>query len=328
MPADGSTAPPVPGRAVIPFAALTPGACDVVAETAEAAMEVFAAWHIPLPKQERLRQAIGLLRKVAAAGSWGASQADLAQVAAALSVGGDFILIAQCLRGDPVVAISEEIHTALGSGLAAVSRVGGYDVQSQYWFGMLLARAGLRPRVPRAGERRPDFIVAADTIDFGIEHKRPQSARSAPDALDTAAGQLRDYGAKHRTPGVIVMNLSDALGVQHLAGTPLRTPSVERQLVSKLFQAQADSLDRRAQTYRRSNKYDRIVGLICYARALLWVEQPVGLVPIFTAWVVTYIMERGCYGLVQDSVRRLFRSLKSTIEEFGDGPVRQLPKRG
>src|SRR5207253_11337388 len=65
---------------------------------------------------------------------------------------------------------------------------------------------------------------------------RPQSARSAPDALDTAAGQLRDYGAKHRTPGVIVMNLSDALGVQHLAGTPLRTPSVERQLVSKLFQ--------------------------------------------------------------------------------------------
>jgi hypothetical protein len=322
-----STSPPVVGRAVIPFAALTPGACAVIADTADEAMQLFAAWHIPLPKQERLRQAIGLLRKVAAAGSWGTTEPELARVGAALFVVGDFILIAQSLRGDPVDAISEEISTALGSGLATVSQVGGYDVQTQYWFGMLLARAGLLPRVPRAGERRPDFVITADTVDFGTEHKRPQSARSAPDALDAAAGQLRDYGDKHHTPGVIVMDLSNAVGVQHLAGTPLPTPVRERYLIGTLVEAQADRLDRRAQTYRQSNKYDRIVGLICYARALLWKEQPVGLVPTFTAWVVTYVMERGCYGLIQGPVRSLFRSLKSTIEEFGDRSVRQLSTR-
>src|SRR6266496_2604979 len=312
----------VVGRAVIPFAALTPGACDVVAQTAQEAMDVFAAWHIPLPKQARLREAVALLRRVAAAGSWGTTQAELAQVAAALTVAGDFILIAQCLRGDPIDAISDEIRTALGEGLAAVGRVGGYDVSSQYWFGMLLARAGLRPRVPRAGERRPDFVINADEIDFGVEHKRPESAHSAPDALDTAAGQLRDYGDKHHTPGVIVMDLSDAVGAQHTASIRLPTPTAMRGIIATAFQTQADRLDRRAQTYRRSNKYDRIVGLIFYTRALLWLEQPVGLVPTFTAWVVTYIMERGCHGIIQDSVRHLFRSLKTTIEEFGDSPVR------
>jgi hypothetical protein len=323
---EGQSPSPAVGRAVIPFAALTPGACDVVADTADEAMDVFAAWDIPLPKQERLRQAVRLLRKVAAARSWGTTEAERARVAAALSVAGDFILIAQCLRGDPVAAISEEIRTALGQGLAALAQGGGHsDLQSQYWFGMLLARAGLRPRVPRAGERRPDFVVGADTMDFGVEHKRPRTEHSAPGALDKAAGQLRDYGDVHHTPGVIVMNLSDAVGVQRLAGTPLQTPGVERHLIGELFQAQADRLDWRAQTNRLSDKYDRIVGIICYARALLWPEQPAGLVPTFTAWVVTYIMERGCHGIIQDSVRRLFRSLKNTIEEFGDAPVRQLP---
>jgi len=121
-----------------------------------------------------------------------------------------------------------------------------------------------------------------------------------------------------------VIDLSDALGVQTLAGVQLPEGNAVRQIVANTFLPQADRLDRRATTYRRSDKYDRIVGLVCYARALLWQEQSIGSVPTFTAWVTTYVLERGCHGIIQDSVHRLFSSLKSTITEFGDLPVRQL----
>ncbi len=142
--AEGQPSAPVVGRAVIPFVALTPGACDLVAETTEQAMDVFARWSIPPPKQARLRGAVVLLRKVAATASWGTTRAELATAAAALAI----------------------------------------------------------------------------------------------------------------------------------------------------------------------------------------VGEPGGLVPTFTAWVTTYVMERGCNGIIQESVHGLFRSLKSAIQEFGDLPIRQLsPKR-
>lgn len=313
------------GRAVIPFAELTPAACEIVAETVEQAMVVFAAWNIPLPKQTGLRQAVAVLRRIAAQASWGTTRADLAAIAPALTLAGDFILIAQSLGGQPVAAISDEIGTALGDSLGAIARVGGYELHSQYWFGMVLARAGLRPRVPRPGERRPDFVVATDGIDFGLEHKRPKSAESAEGAMDKAAAQLRDYDAKHNTPSVIVLDLSNAVGAQHVAG--VRLPAVRGDVhrhIGDSLQEQAARLDRRTQTFNLSKKYDRVVGLVCYARVLLWIEKPIGLVPTFTAWVVTYVSARGCGGIIQDSVHRLFGALKGTIQEFGDAPVYQL----
>jgi len=316
---------PAVGRAVIPFADLTPAACEYVADTVEQAMGVFAAWDIPLPRQQGLREAVVMLREVASAGAWGTIPADLARLTPALTLAGDFILIAQCLGNDPVVAISNEMRPALGEGLATIAKVGGYDIHSQYWFGMLLARAGLRPRVPRAGERRPDFVVAADGIDFGVEHKRPQSERSAPRALDAAAGQLRDYGSRHHTPGVIVMDLSAAIGTHHLAGARVASADGElRTLIGRDLQGQAGHLDRRVSTYTRSDKYERIVGLICYVRTILWIEQRSGLVPTVTAWVTTDVMEGGCHGLIQDTVQRLFHALKGTIQEFGDSPLLQM----
>jgi len=313
------------GRHVIPFAELTPAACEIVAETVEQAMVVFAAWNIPLPKQTGLRQAVAVLRRIAAQGSWGTTRAELAAITPALTLAGDFILVAQSLSREPVATISDEIGTALGESLGAIAKVGGYELHSQYWFGMVLARAGLRPRVPRPGERRPDFVVATDGIDFGLEHKRPKSAQSAEGAMDKAAAQLRDYDRKHNTPGLIVLDLSNAVGTQHLAG--VRLPVVRGHVhthIGESLQEQAARLDQRTQTFNLSNKYDRMVGLVCYSRALLWIEKPIGLVPTITAWVVTYVSARGCAGIIQDSVHRLFGALKRTIQEFGDAPVHPL----
>ena len=313
------------GRAVIPFAELTPAACEIVAETVEKAMVVCAAWNVPVPKQTGLRQAVAALRRIVAQGTWGTSQADLTMITPALILAGDFILVAQSLSGEPVAAISDEIGAALGDSLAAIAGVGGYELHSQYWFGMVLARAGLRPRVPRPGERRPDFVVATDGIDFGLEHKRPKSAQSAESSMDKAAAQLRDYDRKHNMPGVIVLDLSSAVGTQHLAG--IRLPGVHgdaHRHIGDSLQEQAARFDRRIHTFNLSNKYDRIVGFVCYARTILWIEKPIGLVPTVTAWVVTYVSERGCGGIIQDSAHRLFGALKKTIQEFGDTPAYPL----
>lgn len=324
MTENADSLPPRVGRDVVPFAALTPGACGIVADVAAQAMAAFAAQGIPVPKQVQLRQAIATLRRIASTRSWGTSTSALATSGAALSVAGDLILIAQCLRGDPIKAVADEMGEALTAALPTLARVGGYDLQSQYWFGMVLARAGLRPRIPVLNERRPDFVISADTFEFGVEHKRPQSWRSARRALDTAARQLRDYGRKHHSPGLIVLDLSDAMGLPHLVGERIPADDALRHNIGSVLQHRADLLDERVVAHRHASKYARIVGLICYARALAWHEQVVGLVPTFTVWVATYVMDHGSYGIAESTVRRAFSSVKRTIQEFADGPIRQI----
>ncbi len=176
------------------------------------------------------------------------------------------------------------------------------EFQTQYWFGMLLAQAGLHPMVPDltfAG-RRPDFIVDLQGLRCGVEVKRPQSFRSARRALDRAASQLRDFGQ----PGLIALDLSDCLGGESLSVAALNSAIPIQKLIEPDFIHHSRLLGRRPVTYNQSNKYARIFMLACYARVVGWrrpdLSQPEG-----SFFLYPEVYPDACEGLILDYSRRM-----------------------
>lgn len=306
---------------VIPFAKLTPEACHHIADAAREAIRVFETWDLHLPETSRLRMSASHLAAVACAGNFGSTEEELYITAQALHTAIDFFQVAQHIDSERSDAVAAELVRALRGTLDARTKDSNpYDIQTQFWFGVLLAKAGLKPRVPPSlPGAKPDFQIEFDTLEIAVEVKRPQNFASARRALDTAAGQLRDFGK----PGMIALDISECFGAAQLIVGAKRAREPAAELVKSLFRPSVARLVKHVRSYDRSDKYNRIVCLGVWARIVSWhkdLDEPNATV---FAWFESF--PTACAGLLADSSRRLASVLHDGVEELtGDNLKRYL----
>jgi hypothetical protein len=281
---------------VVPFHRFSPSNCAYVADRGRAALELFARWGVQRTMRSRLATAVARLDSVVKVDSYGTTNAALGETLRAINTCLDFFQVGGTFPADPLAEIASELAIALRTSAPGVTPYASPDEYlSQMWVGTALALGNVEPRILPASVRgkRPDYIVDAAGLDVAVEVKRPQSFHSAPDALDRAADQLRGFGR----PGVICLDLSQCLGVQRWTETILPVGPLVERLVWKEFKFHAARLDRRVRTYRRSDKFSRVIALLAYARLTHWRQgqplQPDGGFP-----VLLQTFERACSGLV------------------------------
>lgn len=165
----------------------------------------------------------------------------------------------------------------------------------------------------------PDYIVAVDTLDCAVEVKRPESAHSAPSAMDKAASQIRDFGK----PGFIALDLTDACFEPDWASSFMDEPGLLLDVVKPRFDQLATQLDRRVQGYNLSNKYTRVFGLAAFVRLHYW-EKP-DLTQPKARYLMSITSFRGAYsGLIFPQAEKFKRIFFEGAQEVAGGEVRKL----
>ena len=303
--------------ALIPFSGLTPSACTALAAAIDDAIETLGKWDLPTGINTRLLKAKRRLLKVAARGSYGATPDELYETANAILVAHDFYVISRTLRGDRANPIAEELKVALGGPLCEIEtkNKNPFDIQSQFWFGTVLAYSGLHPTVPDSKETRPDFLISLGTLVCGVELKRPKSRGAASRALSSAASQLHKYGK----PGVIVLDLAQCIRADDLILHRGSSPSA-RQLAEERFYPLVDELIEGVNDYSRSDKFKRIVVLAMYARFFNWTpdgkkDSDMGF------FFKSTVMPEACVGLVVDESHRIQELIARGFERISGNPV-------
>ena len=146
--------------AVLPFSRLSPSACAALAAAIDDALEIFDRWQLPIGMSTRLLKARSRLLKVSNQSSYGENSDELYETAKAILLANEFYLISRTLKEDRAEPIAEELEVALGGTLNEIEakKKTAFDIQSQFWFGTVLAYSGLHPAIPDSKRRRPDFI--------------------------------------------------------------------------------------------------------------------------------------------------------------------------
>jgi hypothetical protein len=312
-----------PPRLVIPFPEISPGGCDIIADTLEDAIKIFETWELPVRVTTRLREACAELRLISVRGTFGQDDLELHRAVKALTLATDFYQIAQSLGDRPIEALVSELATAFRGTLDERTKDrSAYQMQSQLWFGLLLARAGLRPAIPPATGVRPDFVIRRGTLHVGVEVKRPAKVRSAWPAVEDAARQLRNYGQ----PGIIVIDLSDALGFDNLTVAAINAPDPPESLVEPHFLDNARDLTDRVRhqfVTKPKGKFSRVIGLVVFARLFAWhrsdMSRPSGCV----FFRIPFFPE-ACAGLIPDISDSIREALLRGMESLGGQPPRRL----
>jgi hypothetical protein len=271
----------------------------------------------PLPR------AIALLRQTAERGTWGTLE-QRHDVALALAQVGEWHAIGLTLNGEPVPQIQEELAAAIRTG--AISRE-AEEARTQFWFGMLLARSGLRPGVPapfqggsKDARRRPDFLGFADGEEVAFEVKRPESPRSAKRAIESGARQIRDFGNRL---GFIAVDLSLVLDVEQYVTNLYASPALPDQLLSRAFVEATRHLDHRVRGYNAAGKFSRILGLLCYTRVYFWHHSEPDL-PQGTILINTSLYEKTCGGIMYRTAKRIRDLLLSGLGAVSGTPTRRI----
>jgi hypothetical protein len=256
------------------------------------------------------------MRAVAECGSYGATAAEWADTARALTAVADWVQIANSLTAQPVVQIAQELSIAIGSGADARK---ADDVLTQFWFGAMLARSGLRPAVPPAAGRRPDFVIRADDMPLSVEVKRPESVHSAMRAIKSATSQIRDYGK----PGFIALDLSPALDTDSLIMKCFFDHASAIEQFRPVFLHHSRQISDRIRGYRCEGKFSRILGLLMYARVYAWHHSNTSS-PQMSVFVEAPVFPGACGGLIRDTAERVKAALRRGLEELAGGPVLDL----
>jgi hypothetical protein len=286
--------------AVLPFSRLSPSACSALAAAIDDALEIFDRWQLPTGMSTRLLKARSRLVKVVDQNSYGKNSVELYETAKAILLANEFYLISRTLKEDRAEPIAEELDVALGGALREIEskKKRAFDIQSQFWFGTVLAYSGLHPAVPDGKKRRPDFIISVGSLSCGVEVKRPKSQESAWRNVASAASQLRSYGL----PGVIAVDLSQCVGADELV---LHRGAVSaRQIVKHRFYPLVNQLTEAVRNYSQSDKFDRILLLKTYARFFNWTlgeEEDADMGFFFRSTV----FPNACSGLVTDQSERI-----------------------
>lgn len=299
--------------ALIPFTRLSPPACVALAAAIDDALEVFGKWQLPTGMNTRLLKARSRLQKVANQGSYGATPDELYETAKAIVLANDFYLISRTLKEDRADPIAEELNVALGGTLSEIEtkKKNAFDIQSQFWFGTVLAYSGLHPAVPDIKKRRPDFVISVGSLSCGVEIKRPKSQVSALRALSSAASQLHEYGL----PGVIVLDLSQCVNAD---GLILHKDIVSaRRTVQHRFYPLVNELTKAASSYSHSDKFNRIMLLKMYARFFNWTpgkKEDADMGYFFKS----IPFPKACSGLVTDQCERIQSLMSRGFERIGN----------
>ena len=200
--------PPPPERIPTP---------ERMAELADRLREAIAAiekWGISLDPVSRLKETEHLLRDVAAAGSFPASHDGLVEVAHAARDAQEFSDISGMLPEKPLhpVATALKNATQVESSEDEWSEIGGapFQFQSELWVGAMLSCAADFLAVPLQ-RGWPDYIVTEGNMKYGVEVKRPRSARRVRRLASKGAKQLL-VPIENYHGGALVMDLTDCLG--------------------------------------------------------------------------------------------------------------------
>jgi hypothetical protein len=262
-----------------------------------------------------LRAAITHLDAVAKRKSYGHTETELAATAAALETVTDWVLITQSLTEKPVAAIAQELGWALESGTTTAEAA---SLVTQFWFGVLLARSGLRPAVPPAGARRPDFVIQVGT-PIAVEVKRPQTLKGVMRNIKEAARQIRDYGQ----PGFVAADLSLALGTHLLAASFYDSPRTAADMFGPVFVQHARAISDRVHGYKAAGKFGRVLGLLLYARVHAWHRSDPSS-PLMSIFVESPVFPSACAGLMVHVSERVRVALRAGVSELAQGNVRAL----
>lgn len=302
--------------AIIPFSRLSPSACSALAAAIDDALEIFGKWQLPTGMSTRLLKAKNCLLRVANQGSYGENPDELYETAKAIVLANEFYLISRTLKEDRAEPIAEELDIALGGTLSEIEtkKKNAFDIQSQFWFGTVLAYSGLHPAVPDSRKRRPDFLISVGSLSCGVEIKRPKSQASAWRALSSAASQLRAYGL----PGVIAIDLSQCINADEFI---LHKGAVSaRQIVQHRFYPLVNQLTEAVRNYSRSEKFDRILLLKMYVRFFNWTldEKEDADMGFFFKSIV---LPKACGGLVTDQSERIQNLMVRGFERISGNPL-------
>lgn len=286
-------------------------------ENADAALEFFAQWQLGRATVNRLREARSVLQDVVCKNSFGDSGPDKFETAKAIQTVDDFFQIASVLGPTRVDGIAGELAPAFAGALREIDRSAApYETQSQFWLATIFARAGIVPMLLAAEVgHRPDYVVSVDTIYYAIEVKRPHSWHSAPDALDRAAAQIRSV----ELPGAVILDVSACVGADRLLsqtadGSPWMPRDIENEIEDN-----AQQLFRRAMTYRRSNKYDRVALVLLFARIGTWAHWARhGL--NWALFLNGQNFSSACAGLIATNTIRLREALVRGFRTYSDVP--------
>lgn len=233
----------------------------------------------------------------------------------AIATATDFYQIAGVMPRVMPEHIGRDLSMALGGDVG--SRVPDKFL-SQYLVGLMIARGGLSPGVPKekANRATPDFQVTVDTVECAIEVKRPESEHSAIGTMDKAAGQLRGYGK----PGFIAMDLTDLFFTPDMAVAFMDDPGLLYNVVNPRFDAFTTRLERRPPNYTLSDKYSRILGMATFVRLHFW-EKPDLSQPKGRYLMSLTTFSRACNGLVMNHAEKLKRIIFSGAKEVAGGGV-------
>lgn len=302
--------------ALIPFTGLSPSACSALVCAIDDAIEVFRKWEIPVGRRTRLLEARRRLVKIAAQGSYGATPEELYKTAKAILIANDFYGISRTMTAGRAAPIAEELRVALRGPLSEIDTKNNnaFDIQSQFWFGTVLAYSGLHPAVLDSKQTRPDYLINVDTLLCGVEIKHPNSPSSAWGALSSAASQLHKFGK----PGVIVLDLTQCIKADELIlhnGLPSA-----RQIAGGRFFPLVDQLTERAIAYSHSDKFKRILVLQMYARFFNWTlggrkDTDMGF------YFESIPLPEACGGLVTDQSKRIQSMIARGFQRISGNPL-------
>jgi hypothetical protein len=317
-PADFRDAPAAgargPTRFVLPVAGdgpFRPESCGRMAEDLEYAIARFAKWNLPIKEKGRLKRAVSVLRRVAERGRFGADPEQLQLIANAVMVAGDFSAVAYFLNDGEIQVVFEELVGAMGGSLAETGKQTAYDLQSQFWFSTILARAKLRVTAPHVEHgRRPDFVFTFEELEHSAEVKRPKTLHSAVALIESAADQIRQYGA----PGIIVVDIAQCLNTRDFILSLLDRREEAIKLIDERFRAVTEELDRGVR-YGDCDRYGHVVAMIAHCKYPYWCDRS-NLTMRF-AWRFGFPSYRRAYGgVLVDQTARLRVRFGRALHEF------------
>ena len=307
---------------VIPFSKLTAENCGIVAVRGRTAIAALGGGKIGRVLRSRFMAAIQRLESIANRGNYGLSPADLQSDVEAIAVATDFFQIAGALPSTFSDNMADDLAQALEGRLGpnGTSRV-AEQFLTQFWFGLVLVHGGISPRVlKRRSAVTPDYIVEVDKMPIAVEVKRPESLRSATDTMDHAASQLRKFGK----PGFIAMDLTDALTLTpDMPVVWMEEPGLLHDVIKGQFGLHTDRLEDRARKYRRSDKYNHVIGLTLFMRLHFW-EKPDLSQPKGSCFFSAVTLERAYSGILLDTARNLNRIVMGGASEVAGGAVHKL----
>lgn len=240
--------------------------CRELVKALDQAIETFAGWGVRIPDQAAFHAARQWLADLGNRTDIELTVAELEKTSKHCALAVDLYHISTTLGDEPNPLIAFELAQIVRGSPSTTESVQNF--LSQFWVGALLAQSKLKPGIDtRKGVEgtRPDFLAEWGTLGFLVEVKCPKSEKSAFRALSSAASQLRGK----TQPGVIFVDATYALGINPFACT---SPNDLARLRYKVGNSSLhDQMKAHIDTYRQSDKFDRVILLVTFSRFWSWV---------------------------------------------------------